>query len=285
MKLKQKLILLSAIFFLACYDSQETSQEIEYSFFVAGHIYGRAGVDNVGMHPPFKSKFQMLKVDEKVKFGVFTGDMVLSSTELNWNEIDADIEELGLPIYFAAGNHDLTDRKLYESRYGQTYYSFMHDNDLFLVLDPNLDSLNISGAQLDFLEKEVKKNVDSLSNIFVFFHDALWWEPDNKFKDIRPNCSYCGRARKINFWTKVEPLFKHISNQVYMFAGDFGAFPDNDSYMYHNNENITLIGSGMGGGEKDNFILVDVMQNKTVQFRLIAINGDDINALGKLEEY
>ena len=27
-----------------------------YSFFVAGHVYGAPGVNNVGVHPPFKQK-------------------------------------------------------------------------------------------------------------------------------------------------------------------------------------------------------------------------------------
>jgi len=32
-----------------------------------------------------------------------------------WEEIDADIETLSLPIYFAVGNHDMENIELFES--------------------------------------------------------------------------------------------------------------------------------------------------------------------------
>ena len=55
--------------------------------------------------------------------------------------------------------------------------------------------------------------------------------------------------------------------------------------MYHQYDNITLIASGMGGGVKDNMVIVDVHEDKSVSFRLIALNGNDIHALGRLEDH
>ena len=265
-------------------DDDETKEESNYAFFIAGHTYGSPGANNEGVHPPFKENFDLIRDDNLVEFGFFTGDMVFIPTAEDWDEIDADVESLGMPVYFAAGNHDVTDRELYESRYGMTYYSFKENNDLFIVLDPNLDNWNISGDQLDFLIQTLEDNQDDTNNVFVFFHQLLWWESDNIYQNITLN-SIQGRADEINFWTEIEPLFRAMPNEVYMFAGDVGANPTGDEFMYHNYNNITLVASGMGGGQRDNIIFIDVAKDKTVSFRLIALNGTDINALGLLEDY
>ena len=137
---------------------------------------------------------------------------------------------------------------------------------------------------MDFLKNALSDNALNADNIFVFFHQVLWWEPDNIYRNIALN-SHEGRADTINFWTEVEPLFSSLSNDVYLFAGDVGAFPTGDEYMYHNYDNITLIASGMGGEERDNFVITEVKFDKTVDYRLITLNGSDINGLGKLEDY
>ena len=256
----------------------------KYSFFVAGHTYGKPGVDNVGLHPPFKAKFDFIKNDELMKFGVLTGDVVLNGSETNWDEVDSDIVELGIPVYIAVGNHDMGDRNLYESRYGITYFKFSFDRDLFIILDPNIDKWNISDDQLVFLLNAVNALQDSTCNIFVFFHQVLWWASDNIFRNIAVN-SYAGRDSVINFWDDVEPIFHNRKNPVFMFAGDVGAFNTGDEYVYYSYDNITLIASGMGSEVRDNFVIVDVDVNNKVSFRLIALNGNDINALGRLENY
>lgn len=280
------------VFFLglsivSCSDEHKGNIEkspIEYSFFIAGHTYGAPGIDNEGVHPPFKNKFDFIKNDKHLDFGVFTGDIVPFGTVKNWDEIDVDIKTLGMPVYFAVGNHDMKGRKLYESRYGKTFYSFHHNSDLVIVLDPNLDDWNISGKQLKFLQDVLKNEASGVNNIFVFFHQLLWWENNNIYKKVSLN-SHEGRANQINFWGEVEPLFNNLSNRTYMFAGDVGAFSTGSEFMYHRYDNITLIASGMGGGIRDNFIIVDVHEDSSVSFRLIALNGANVNALGELEDY
>ncbi len=283
-----KYIFLFLVLVLFSCDKNEdgTTEEspISYSFFIAGHTYGSPGVDNDGLHPAFKNKFDLIQSDGHIGFGVLTGDIVITGTEQNWNEVDNDIIDLGLPVYFAAGNHDMTDRVLFESRYGQTYYSFVHQSDLFIVLDPNLDEWNISDDQLQFLENALNSEAQNVNNIFVFFHQVLWWEPDNIYQNVTLN-SLAGRADTINFWNEIEPLFNGLSKPVHMFAGDVGAFNTGSEFMYHQYENITLIASGMGGNVRDNIIIIDVHEDASVSYRLIALNDPDINALGDLLDY
>ena len=279
-------LFLALVLFSCDKNEHETTAEspISYSFFIAGHTYGTPGVDNIGVHPPFKNMFDLIKNDERINFGVFTGDIVPNGSAQNWNEIDSDVTDLGLPVYFAAGNHDITDRVLFESRYGQTYYSFVHQSDLFIVLDPNLDEWNISDNQLQFLENALNSEAQNVNNIFVFFHQVLWWEPDNIYQNVTLN-SLAGRADTINFWNEIEPLFNGLPKPVHMFAGDVGAFNTGSEFMYHKYENITLIASGMGGNVRDNFIIIDVHEDASVSYRLIALNASNDFALGDLLDY
>lgn len=281
------LIVTLVLLFASCTkktEGREFEKTVDYSFFVAGHVYGEPGVNNIGVHPPFKSKFNLIKKDSLIQFGVFTGDIVYQPTKEDWDEIDVDISDLSIPVYFAAGNHDMIDRSLFEKRYGDTYYHFVKNEDLYIVLDPNIDNWNISGKQLTFLEEVLEKNSKNVKNVFVFFHQVLWWDKENKFKNVHLN-SVDYRSDSLNFFTIIEPMFKALPNNVVMFAGDVGAFYTAQEFMYYNYDNITLIASGMGGGVRDNFIIVDVYSDKSIDYRLIHLNGDNINSLGNLTDY
>jgi len=256
-------------------------QAVQYSFFVAGHTYGYPGVDNEGLHPPFVAKFPYIKSRSEIELGFLTGDIVKESTTQDWIEVDADIEALGLPVYFAVGNHDMKNRDFYESRYGSTYHSFIQNEDLFIILDPNIDHWNISGDQLTFLQSTINENASKVHNIFVFFHQMLWWSNDNKYANLVSN-SYFDRADEINFWTEIEPIFHGITNHVVMFAGDVGATSVAIKAFYDTYDNITFIASGMGSLNGDNFVVVNVLEDKTLEYDLICLNGQDINCLGSL---
>jgi len=260
-----------------------SAQNNNYSFFVAGHTYGAPMTNSIGLHPPFKNKFSYIQNRSEIKFGFLTGDIVEHPSIAAWDSVDSDINTLGLPVHFAAGNHDVIDRPLFESRYGSTYSHFTHQNDLFITLDPNLDSWIISGAQWNYLDSLLQSTSQSIDNIYVFFHQVLWHDSTH-YSNIIPN-SLSGRAESINFWSAVEPLFNNLNNQVFMFAGDFYAWHPKTDVMYDNYDNITLIGSGMGGGPNDNFIVVNIDSSKNVTYDLICLTGNNLNCLGDLSDH
>ena len=256
-----------------------------YSFFVAGHTYGYPDTNfsNLGIHPPFKAYFPKIKKDPAIKFGVLTGDIVIEATEGKWDAVEEDLSQLDMPVYFAPGNHDIYKRELYIDRFGDPYFSLVYNGDLFIILDPNLDRWSISGDQLKFLKKTIRKNKRKVKNIFVFMHQLLWWKEKNIFRNIHLNYPPY-TPETLNFWSKVEPLFHRISNDVYLFAGDLGAHKNATHYMYYHYDNITFVASGMGSMTDDNFIIVDVDKEGGVSFRLIALQGEE-KRLGKLEDY
>ncbi|WP_282160167.1 metallophosphoesterase family protein [Ulvibacterium marinum] len=271
-----------------CTGKQEVKAGIEYKFYVAGHVYGYPGESeaNIGVHPPFKEKLGMIKDDQDILFGILTGDIVYNGAlEKEWDELDADLAVTGKPAYFAPGNHDIANSKkraIFTKRYGPSFQSFEQNGDLFFVLDPNIYGWSISGKQLSWLQTEIKEKGPGVRNVFVFFHQLLWWAKDNVFKTYPPN-SPSGRADEINFFTEVLPLFSALNKPVYMFAGDTGVYER--GLMYHKSENITFIASGMGGRVQDNFIITSVNTDGVVSFNLVSLVGDSIDSLGKLEDY
>jgi len=272
--------LVLTLLFMICIQDNEQCEP--YSFFVAGHAYGNPGVNNEGFHPPFEAKYDFIKADSLIKFGVLTGDFVKYSTQEDWEEVDVEISKLNLKIYLALGNHEYKNPELIEQRFDQTYYSFLQSNDLHIILDPNIDSWNISGSQLSWL-KEILKNQDHVRNIFVYTHQLLWRSPKNKYSHIRIN-SQEGRDPNMNYWTEIEPLFQNLDKPIYMFAGDVGAASWSQDYSYDVDYNITYISSGMGEGEGDNFLIVSVIED-LVDIQLIAIYGQDMDALGSIVSY
>lgn len=252
-----------------------------YSFFVAGHSYGQPGVNNEGLHPPFKGKFDYIKSNNKIEFGILVGDIVSANPiEKDWIEVDLDLDKLGLPTYFAVGNHDMENRPVFESRYGNTYKTFINQGDLFIILDPNLDEWNISGNQLTFLKSTLNAHASEVQNIFVFFHQLLWVEPYNEFNYIRRNSS-AGKGENINFWTTVAPLFSNLENETTFFAGDIGVSWASN-VTYDKIGNLTFIATGMGDNDQDNFVIANVMADKTLEFEVVCLDELEINCLGEL---
>ena len=204
-------------------------------------------------------------------------------------EAEEDISKLTMPIYIVRGNHD-GSLKQFEDRFGKSFKSFIQDNDLFIILDPNIDKWNISEDQLVFLKNTLRNRGKKARNIFIFSHQVLWWSKDKLSKPL-PN-SLQNKTPKTNFWTKIEPLLKNINKPVFLFAGDVGAFSKEHrkknhiiEYFYYNNNYVTYISTGMGGGVRDNFVIVDVLNDGMVKFRLVHLNGNDIYGLGRLEDY
>jgi hypothetical protein len=264
--------------FLSFY-SHGQSDSVLFSFFVAGHTYGYNG-----FHPPFKQSFEYLQNRSEIEFGVLTGDIVSAFPKTqDWDKIDAELNELGIPVYFAVGNHDMENRPLFESRYGLTYYSFSFKKNLFIILDPNIDGWNISGDQLQFLQNTINHNASTVNNIYVFFHQILWKESNSMFDYIKWNSS-AGLENPINFWAEIVPIFLKLDNQVTMFSGDLGAsWSTNISYDRYGN--ITFIASGMGDEDGDNFIVVNIMEDGSSSYDLICMPDTISNCSGVLSDY
>ena len=256
--------------------------EVQYSFFVAGHVYGNPITFGAGLHPPFVEMIPTINEMPKMVLGVFTGDVVPHSTPEYWDAAEETFSQLSMPFVIAPGNHDRNQEFL--NRFHTNYQSFTIQNDLFIVLSPKSSSWHIDSEQLTFVEETLETFGGDAERIFVFFHELMWWTPENQFGDVVINYlgNYPGPS---NFYDDVLPLFEDYDVPVTWFAGDLGASKNVSAVMYHEQENHTYIASGMGGGEQDNIVIVEVLWDGTVRMNLYAINGDDPTALGTLQDH
>ncbi|MFT4759572.1 MAG: calcineurin-like phosphoesterase family protein [Paraglaciecola sp.] len=255
-------------------------EENSYSFFVAGHTYGNPNAKNLGLYPPFVAKFDGLNQQDKLQLGILTGDIVRAANEKSWIAVWEELRNLNAKIHIAGGNHDVSNKQLFKKYVPESYYAFQQNEDLFLILDPNIDHWNISEEQLIFFKEQIL-NAHKYRHIFMFAHQLIWWQEDAKWATCQPN-SFQNKSDTLNFQSEILPLLESVENQVFLFAGDVGAVPNSPAICYLKKGNVSMIASGMGVDAKDNFLLVKVGKNEEIEIELVGLKNKDI---GRLEDY
>lgn len=101
--------------------------------------------DRTGGHRPGVFEQAMAKIDLlRPDFVVCIGDLIEGYTDdrdeidAQWTEVDGLLGRLDVPVFYVPGNHDLSNPTMaahWAERHGATYYHFVHDNVLFLVLN------------------------------------------------------------------------------------------------------------------------------------------------------
>ena len=274
------LILLLTLISFSCKKDPKIEPSYKYSFFVAGHTYGTPLLPpKLGLHNSFVNHIPFINNYNKMNFGILTGDIVNQPTQQFWDSARKQIDNLTMPIHIAAGNHDRGP--VFESLY-ESYYSYELHGDLFIILNSN--GWKIINDQKLFLEQIIKTKAASVKNIFVFTHELIWWSPTNIFKNIKINYlpNYPGTT---NYWEDIFPIFDTLSNNVTFFAGDIGATDHVTPYMYYKKENITYIANGMGSGDNDNIIVVEVDYNDQPNYKLYGLNKSKPYIIENLEKY
>lgn len=123
------------------------------------------------------------------EFVISVGDLIDGYTEepkiwnAEWNEFDSLVNQLQMPFYYVAGNHDVSNPLLTEAwqkRHGRDYYYFVYKNVLFLALNTD-DIINggISEKQADYFKKVLATH-SNVEWTLVFMHRPLWSYPDEE---------------------------------------------------------------------------------------------------------
>lgn len=273
----RRTILLVLIFWIGAVTL--TAQRITkpYSFFVAGHTYGNPVTFGYGLYQPFVDKIPFINSWPGMKMGFLTGDIAYYNSADYLDSAIVDIKKFEPQVRPTAGNHDVG--AVWHDRFGELYYSYLFQGDLFIVLCPVCGGWDIQGDQLDFLEQTLFREGKSAKRIFIFMHELIYWTPDQQFSNITINF-VPGWPGPTNYWSVVEPLLRSTGKSTYLFTGDLGACQTCTHFHYHRSGKIHYVGSGMGSGYQDNFIIADVYQD-SVHLNLIAL-GNNPRALGNL---
>ena len=194
-----------------------------YTFVVLGHLRGGRAGPNPKL-PEVLAKVRALKPT----FVVMTGDMIWGDVERNpsdrarllreWDHLDSAMATLGVPVFRAPGNHDISDlvsRDLYTARYGklpqvvalgQTRLVLLSttwtpvDGDTGKML--HLRGVDLDSTAVSWLQGELVK--PGFDHTFIFMHHLLWWE-----------------AESGAWWRQVHPLLARARVDA-VFSGDLG---------------------------------------------------------------
>lgn len=246
--------------------------EYSFSFLVAGHAYGAPSWDGgperpPGIHPPLLNTLEQHRKTKDLVLLALTGDLVRHATEENWELVTSQLSAFDLPFRLAPGNHDSNGEVPYASRTEQTYQYYEFRGHHFFFFDTNISPWKISNAQLQLLREKLV-NVDKDEYIFIFVHHLLWWEPDGRFKEFRPNWTG-DYPEQTNFYSEVLRVLQDKGQHAYFFAGDVGVHSGYEA-LYYQSDHFTCIASGIGGNEGDNLLQVRV-GNDAVEITVIPL--------------
>jgi predicted phosphodiesterase len=173
--------LISFISLLILLDGNTAAATPPFSFAVIGDT--RSGVRNE-LSPIFLTSIaEINRLSPAFVFNL--GDFIEGGTkdaeilETEWETFESAVKRFEMPVYLAAGNHDIWDKQsqqIYEKRFGETYFSFEHHGAYFIVLCTDLagEVDRITGKQLAWFQRELEKTAPK-QPVFVLLHKPLWF--------------------------------------------------------------------------------------------------------------
>ena len=159
-------------------------------------VFGKKGVEKLNLMQP--------------AFVVSVGDLIEGYTEnirqinRQWNEFNEMVNQLEMPFFYVAGNHDYTNETMeneWFKRYGTDHYHFLYNNVLFICLNSEhghtaLKNPDLGDHQVDFVDELLNK-YDDVRWTMVFMHQPLWLRESGKN------------------WLKIENLLKNRKHSVF----------------------------------------------------------------------
>lgn len=206
------------------------------------------------------------------------GDLVQDPTEQSFEKLYQNfLNQLNAPVFNAPGNHDFGNgRTFYEDEFGQTFYFFTYDQSQIIVLDTEITNCFIVGKQKEMLELAILKALENndIQYVFVFFHKVLFLDAENELR-----ASVNGPCRVGNNYPVLrDEIFLPAAQEknIYLIAGDVGAFDSNLSPFYakYPDAKLYTLAVGIGDTENDALLQIDINAEK-VEFSIISIGGKE----------
>ncbi len=117
------------------------------------------------------------------EFVISIGDLIDGYTENDslinwqWRDLETAIAPLEMPLFMLPGNHDISNprmRRVWEKRFGTTYYHFIYRDVLFLMINSEDPPYATMGQeQVDYFSKILATNTQVRWTL-VFLHEPLW---------------------------------------------------------------------------------------------------------------
>ena len=161
----------------------------------------RTGGVRAGIFEDAIRKLNRLQPEFVISVGDLIGGYTTDTVSINaqWDAFDKLVEEIEMPYFYVAGNHDISNtvmEEIYQKRRGPLWYHFVYHDVLFLVVNTEAPYSRLSDEQLAYFRKVLQDNPDPRWTM-VFMHNPLW-HPSAKVTEAE-------RARATR-WDKFEEL-------------------------------------------------------------------------------
>jgi len=237
----------------------------EFSFFVAGHLYGSQQV--IDRQPDAALLAALPAISQaSPDFLVSLGDMVEQSSAEEFGLLESTfLSQLSFPVFNTVGNHDVADRAFYQARYGKTAFTFQYGPARMIFLDTERAGCKLDEIQDQMLRTAIAQAMRQrdVRYVFVFMHRTVFFQNDilavEKNRMASPNEWKCYGSRYFRQLLDELLLPSAAQKPVYLFAGDVGAWGNlTPYYEKHPEVPLTLLMTGLGDTEQDNILHVRV---------------------------
>lgn len=192
------------------------------------------------------------------------GDLTQQSTleASNMSYLDSVFNLQNPNVHWAIGNHDYMQPQLVPEATGKPlFYTFHRKGVTFLVLDSQLDSCSISGAQRTLFQAVIDTMRQS-SHFVLMQHKLcwLWQHPELQGFEKQANADFGPQpwdTNPNNFYADIYPSLVALEQQgieVICLSGDVGVRAN--QFAHRTAEGIDFLASGLSRtGEADDVVL------------------------------
>lgn len=259
----------------------------DYTFLVAGHLYG-SPLNRDSVMPASTLLASVDRINQLgAKFFVSLGDNYRVATPRQIENFEKSfVDRIQMPLFNAVGNHDVTNRELYEASFGKTTYHFSSRTELFIFLDTEMDVGRITGPQLRYLTDLCEEAItrEDLKSVFIFSHKLLW-AVDSEYQIVLDHLNAAYPTAE-PFDKTLSPLVRRLAEKlnVYWISGDIGcAWSLPLFYERDQRTGATFVGAGIGETKDDVMLQIRVLdEGNSIEFTPLSLAG---KKLGHAEEY
>jgi len=227
-----------------------------YRLIISGHFHG-SSTDRSG-YPAATLLANLDRVNALAPAVLIsTGDLFMDPDRDSARYTRSLFERLQLPLFNAPGNHD---------RHGSAYHKasdcpviIQRGPDRIVVLDTERDDSDITGDQLEVLEKAARDAAaGGVRRLFVISHRPVWAEEDPTYSPL-----FADNTRSLttpNFSKEVKPVLDRIAEQAELFwvSGSMAGRAPASIFFQRHAPNITYIQSAIRNELRDALLIADI---------------------------
>jgi len=143
--------------------------------------------DSHRSHDNLQDAVDLINQENDILFVLHAGDLTVFGDTASLRKTQNILSNLNCPYFTVPGNHECNSLTLdkYREIFGETKYSFVFEDNLFLFIDTNFGSQSNSETVFNWMESELVNHTE-YKNIFITSHVALG---DNAYSD-EENATY-----------------------------------------------------------------------------------------------